>query len=425
MANSIQVPINHLSVKDNLRTLVPGFVLVTAFLLRMLPIFFGNGILKNVWSDMEMYLRISEEINSGHWHPTHFFQSIGYPLLIGLVKKSSEDFALSLSFLQALTSTLTLYFIFKLVYASFGYKSALASLIVGCLHLPWIFFPSFALPEVFFTFLLSLCAWMTHRICQNENTSGASFIWGASFILAFWLKGTHALWGPLFFLGLIYLQGRGCLNNLLIIGATVSIGLGLHGYLTFSKIGKIQLSASTGGLNFVEGKCPSKKNTDSHGYTWQSPLYFQLDNNLTKTWNMPFTDSGYFFKQGLQCISRDPYVLIQSLESIPYLFYGNHMWPLNRKEYSRYSRLYDLFFAFFSVVGLTGYWLSFRRVKFSKSELVIWTVPIISLFLCVYIFKSELRYRAPFDIWIIPLSVLGWSLLLRKEGYLSLKSESR
>ena len=37
-----------------------------------------------------------------------------------------------------------------------------------------------------------------------------------------------------------------------------------------------------------------------------------------------------------------------------------------------------------------------------------WAVPFAALCLCVYVFKSEIRFRVPFDVWLIPMAVDGW-----------------
>src|SRR5205085_6070379 len=122
------------------------------------------------------------------------------------------------------------------------------------------------------------------------------------------------------------------------------------------------------------------------GYTWQSPLYVQLNMNTFKKWDRPFTDAAYFTQEGFNCIKENPLVLLQSVESIPYLFMGNRSWPLNVSDYSRYMRVYELLFAIFSIVGLA---VAFRWAlgqQNKKQILVAWFVPVAALFLCVYIF---------------------------------------
>ena len=81
------------------------------------------------------------------------------------------------------------------------------------------------------------------------------------------------------------------------ISAVVGAGLILHGVLTYRTIGVFRMSSLAGGLNFIEGKCPSKRNTDPTGSTWLSPIYAQLDMTSAKLWDRPFTDSGYYMRR--------------------------------------------------------------------------------------------------------------------------------
>lgn len=384
---------------------VPALLLLSGFCIRLLYSYYGPVLSKHVWSDMEIYARISENISLGIWKESHFFQSIGYPIFVASLRQIITPAGYLLSIIQAICSSLTLFFMYRLTLQSLGKNVALLALIVGSVHLPWILLGNFALPETIFTTLLSSCALLSYEILSSDKPRLRSCVlFGFLFIMAFWLKGTHALWAPLFFGALLLKKKTAALKPILIMGTFMAIGLAGHGYLTYKKIGKIQLSASTSGLNFIEGKCPAKKNTDSSGYTWQSPLYFQLGFHGRKTWQRPFTESSYYMKQGLDCIQKDPFIMIQSFESIPYLFFGNVMWPFNQMPVARYARIYELFFAVFLIVGISVF---IARVR-NTEQLIIWLIPVLSIFLTVYIFKSEIRYRIPFDIWFIPIAVKGW-----------------
>ena len=357
---------------------------------------------------MRIYLKISQAMEHGIWKETHFFQSIGYPWLISVIRNMTEDFGPWLTMIQTSLSSLSMIFFYFMTKESLGKKVALFSLLLGSVHLPWIFFTNFALPETLFIFLLSVSGFASVRMINSHPSKLLfSFLWATAFIMAFFLKGTHAFWGPLFLAGLFWIKGRRSLKPILLISVIVGTGLLSHGLLAQNKVGKFQISPSTSGLNFVEGKCPSKVNIDSLGYHWQSPLYFQLGLHKSKTWKEPFTNSGYFLREGLKCIQDNPYVLLQSLESIPYLFYGNTTWPFNRLEVANLTRLYEVFFTLFVIPGLLFFLLRFP-VSGSSREAVIWIMPVLALFLCVYIFKSEMRYRIPFDLWIIPMAVKGW-----------------
>ncbi|MFP5387118.1 MAG: glycosyltransferase family 39 protein [Bacteriovoracia bacterium] len=410
---AIQIFKRSLSDARMLKIYFPLLIFSLGVLLRFFYAFNGPLLEKESWSDMRIYLKISKFIEMGVWKETHFFQSIGYPLILYAVKQAVSLLSQAVSLLQAFASSLTLFFFYRMVSESFPHRVAFISFFIGVFHVPWILYGNFALPETFFTLFISITAYSSLRIVKSIRVGYFwPAVWALAFIFAFWLKGTHALWGPLFLLCLFLLKRKKSLPAIMIIGSIVGAGLGAHGLLTYSKTGKVQLSASTGGLNFVEGKCPGKKNIDSAGFFWHSPLYFQLDLNRTKKWNRPFTDSGYFMKQGLECIKRDPAVLLLSFEGIPYLFFGNTLWPFNSRPYSRYMRFYELIFSLFLVVGLTTYGLDIFRRR-NLEEFTIWVIPALALFLCVYIFKSEMRYRIPFDIFFIPLAVKGWHYFRR------------
>lgn len=407
---------------------LPFILLGAGFIVRLIFAFNGETISENIWSDMQIYVGISNDVGKGVWRTSHFFQSIGYPMLISFLRNNFSNLSVLLCVLQSIASCITLTFMFKTIDEVSGRKTALISLCIASFHYPLILFTNFALPETFFTLLLSVCAYLSWKIISHSKLRLMySLLWGLSFILAFWLKGTHALWGPLFLVGLyIHLKDK-ALVPALAICSVVTIGLAAHGTLTYNTIGKVQFSASTSGLNFVEGKCPDKRNTDPLGYSWLSPLYYQLNLRSGKKWDRPFTDSTYYMEQGFQCIKENPFVLVQSLESIPYLFLGNRMWPFSSMPYANYTRIYELFFAVFIIVGLAVYCIDLIRKRVSFTEIFVFVLPVLALFLCVYIFKSEMRYRAPYDVWFIPLGVIGWQRLLHRqnEDDLSLKSEMR
>jgi hypothetical protein len=44
----------------------------------------------------------------------------------------------------------------------------------------------------------------------------------------------------------------------------------------------------------------------------------------------------------------------------------------------------------------------------------VWALPLAALCLCVYVFKSEIRFRVPFDVWFIPMAFDGWLARLRQ-----------
>jgi hypothetical protein len=392
----------------------PGhLLLLVGIALRFIYTFYIHPLDHSIYSDMANYLRLADLMMEEKWEKGHFFQPIGFPLIIYFLKKISSDWMQWLTILHLLTASGTLWLVWKISSKSFGKKVGFISLLLATFHVPWIIFSGMILAENFFIFSLALLAFWTQKLLNRTNMKNA-LLWALIFFTAFLLKGTHIFFAPLMLITLFIYKKRTALLPILVIGSTIFSGMLLHGLFTYQRVGQFQMSASAGGLNFVEGKCLTKDNTDSAGYRWHSPLYFQLGINEAKKWDRPFTDSSYFMKEGLNCIKKNPLVLVQSLESIPFLFMGNTMWPSSHMHFSEWTRLYELYFAFFLITGFICF-INFSRAGFQGQEFIIWLCPVMALFICVYIFKSEIRFRVPFDVWFIPLATKGCYDLIRSK----------
>jgi hypothetical protein len=73
------------------------------------------------------------------------------------------------------------------------------------------------------------------------------------------------------------------------------------------------------------------------------------------------------------------------------------------------ARLYELVSGPFLMAGVALWLLArwpWRREQWG--ELLVWAVPLAAICLCVYVFKSEIRFRVPFDVWFIPMAFAGW-----------------
>jgi hypothetical protein len=387
-------------------------IMAAGFLLRLGFVQFINPIDRMIFSDMANYVQISNKLLKNEWLVTHFFQPIGFPYLLFLLRSMTPDWFHILAGIQIVTSTVSLWFIWKTTKETMGEKIGLISLFVASVHLPWIAFNGLILSESLFIFFLSALAWLTLRLVREGNVLNA-ILWVVIFFVGFLIKGTHVFLAPLLILTIYYFKRTDAIKYLATMVVLLSMCLVGHGLLTKAKINKFQMSASAGGLNFVEGKCPQKNNADSNSYSWLSPLYHQLGMTDMKRWDHPFSDSGFFMKEGFKCIGRNPLVLVQAFEGIPYLFVGNTLWPVNQMIVKNTMRLYELFFGCFSLIGLAVYFRFLRSNENKTEEILIWVLPILSVFLCVYIFKSEIRFRIPFDVWIIPVTVKGWSYLFK------------
>jgi hypothetical protein len=378
--------------------------------IEMSPI--GNTL----YSDMGNYRDIADDILKGVWQPAHFMQAIGFSLLIAGFKRLFTNWTAALAVYHVLLSTATVWLVWKGATRAFGPIVGVLSLFLASIHVPWIVMTAVALSETTFTFLMALLVWVSLEMVDRPSLRW-SVAWGLLFIAGFWFKGTHVFLGPMFLLAILAWRhwSRDAIATVAIpVSIVVASGLMLHGVLTYRTIGTFRLSPSAGGLNLVEGKCPSKRNRDSTGAGWYSPIYSQLGNTSSKLWDRPFTDSSYFMMEGLKCIGRDPYVLVQSFESIPFLFVGNFLWPATRSPGAPQARLYEPVTGPFLMAGVALWLLArwpWRRERWG--ELIVWALPLAGLCLCVYIFKSEIRFRVPFDVWLIPMAFDGWLARLR------------
>ena len=391
--------------------------LAVALIIRVTSVYF-YPLSERLFSDMANYANIARDLREGIWKPTHFFQPIGFAYIVYLFQSTFSDWQQALGYTQSVLGTASLWLMWKAAERAFGPYVGLAALLIGTVHVPWIALNLFALSETTFTFLLSVLLWASIKVLERDSY-GWSVAWGLIFMLAFWIKGTHVFMAPLFLLGVMWWRRwswQAMSRIALPIGTVVMLGLGAHGLLTYRTIGAVQLSASAGGLNFVEGKCPLKINSDSDGRTWFSPLYGQLGYSGQMQWDRPFTDSSYFMKEGFRCIEDDPLVLLQSLENVPYLFIGNVLWPGDTISVAPLVRLHGVFWGCFLIVGLVVWSRARWPVRAHDWPLLlVWGVPILSLFLCVYVFKSEIRFRVPFDVFFMPVALSGWTSILKFE----------
>jgi hypothetical protein len=377
---------------------------------------------QHIYSDMGGYVAIAHEMSAGKFEKYDLFQSVGYPLLMTLSLKLIGTLRLAMS-IQLLASIAAFVLMWRGSVRFLGERRALIVLVIGTLHFPFISLTGFYLTETIFTLFLALLYYLLARF-RFPWRPHIAFILGLVFLGASWFKGSNMFFLPLLVVWAMAwvwrrrsLAGGGSAEwrAALRAGAGFAAGVAVIAITTatvsYSMTGQARVSASAGGLNFVEGKCPDKINHDSTGAVWASPLFGQIgEGGTTKYWPEPFTNDAFFWKAGWNCIQRDPWVLASSVRYIYYLFFDNQLWPSNSSEFAILNRYYQMFFSALLFPGfLIGLLLMFRRPLAGTRPTVLLVG---SILLCSWFFKSEIRFRVPFDVVIIPLSVLGWSWLL-------------
>lgn len=386
-------------------------ILGGAFLFRFWLVFIKAPPEFSLFSDMAGYYHRGEEIMRGEYSLSQLFQPAGFTLW-SLWLRQLGDFEL-LKWSQVFLSWGTVLLIYLMVRSRFGALAGFFAVALSAGHIPLAGFATFHMAENAYAFLITLFLWQMLRTFQHEKLLGY-FSMGLLLALAFYFKGNHAFFIPILGLWLLYRERDNLLRGFT-KAATTAIGCLIvvipHMGWTWKHYGNPHLGPTAGALNFVEGKCPSKDNADSAGARWMSPLFHFTNERTFKQWDRPFTDQGYFWKEGFKCVSENPAVLVSSLRYIYYLAWGNELWPLisnpTRDLYYQWEHFFYYAMLPLTLLGL----LVLRKTKdpFNQATALL----MLSLFLTVWFFKSENRFRVPFDALLIGWSSLGFAWLYR------------
>jgi hypothetical protein len=403
---------------------------ITAIVVRALWLDLVQEPSRALYSDMAGYYERSWELfHSERWSPFVTFQGLGYPLLLGLLRKlwaNDPDVGIVTGWLQLGASMAALAVMVHLTRRIAGPRWAIVALFLGAIHVPWLFFNSVYMPEAPFTAVLALTGLALLRLAQDR---GAHWRWvlllGLGGAAGAWLKSLHLFIGPIAAVVWLYPLRRGWKGAARIFaGWFLALALFFwipHGTISLVKTGRFIASPSAGGLNFVEGKCPWKENIDVDGYRYWSPLFVQLGKQNTKSWPASFLDQRFFYARGFECIAKRPIVLLESLDAIRLLVFGNRLWPAGDR--GRSGWLNDTWAAVFTWPLALGVVLAFafalvRTVRIRGAHgppaqplADLWLaliVPALSVFTTVWIMKSEVRFRVPFDVFFFPLAIWGW-----------------
>lgn len=387
-----------------------------------------------VFSDMAGHFNNSTEmLEHARWSPYVFFQGAGYPLALACLRRlwaNDQDFGLVAAWVQIAGSLAALACSVELARQVAGRRWAGVALAVGALHVPWLFFNSVYMAEALYSAALAALGIGLVALARDPAARWRrTLLLGVVAGLAAWLKGAHLPIGPIAAVLWLFPLRRGWRGAArIVVGWVAGVALALwipHGVLTSRLSGRTMTSPPSGGLNFVEGKCPSKENKDSNGYGYWSPMWVQAGVRNTKTWPRPFLDQGYFYAEGVMCIAQRPAVLVESFDYIRKLFLANELWPANAAG-NRGTQLNAAWARIVEWPLVLGVILAFafavaraRSPRPSDASGILWlalAAPALSLFSVAWLWKSELRYRVPFDVFFFPLALWGWKELAEAAG---------
>jgi 4-amino-4-deoxy-L-arabinose transferase and related glycosyltransferases of PMT family len=362
----------------------------------------------NIFSDMWGYMLHAQQILDGEFKMSHFFQSAGLNGWLALHLKLGGGalwtFKLSQLFLS-LGSVVLVYLIAKRVLKR-EWMAVILTTVLALFNAQNIWFAGFALAEPIYGFLMLLSFYLLLRAFRNQNSTFWLFNAGAAFMLAFYMKGI-APFVVIFFSLWVFWQKWKLAKKITWL-ASFATGclaiIAIHATLSYSYYGKPVISSSAGGLNFVEGKCPWKDNSSPSG-RWHSPLFNFIGERAKKTWSVPFSDQAYYWKQGIECVKHNPSVLPESFRYIYYVFFGNPVWPISMSMPVGEA----VSAATYRIVVMPGFILFFLLgwSRFRKEEGLMLSY-FLGFFLTMWLFKSEARFRIPFDGLILVTGLWGY-----------------
>jgi 4-amino-4-deoxy-L-arabinose transferase-like glycosyltransferase len=366
-----------------------------AFYLRYYFIFVTSPPEMTIFSDMNAYFRRALDFSTGNYSASQIFQPIGFSIWSWLVR-SVGNWEL-FNWAQLFLSWGTAYLVFLIALRHVGRIAAFAALFIASIHMPQIAFASLHMAETLYAFLLTLSLWWLLRI-RSYSKLWTYSVAGFLLVLSFYVKGTHSFFFPLFGLWILWKNRH---DWRLVLKKNLAFAVGClflivpHMIWTQQALGKMAWAPRAGALNFIEGKCPWKDNIDSRGERWMSPLFVYLNETTVRKWNRPFSDDKYFWKQGFQCVTDRPMVLVESVRYIYYLAAGNPLWPTQSVDRDGWMGPWQNFFFYF-LLPMTFFGVLIRRPHsdhFYEMSLLL----ILSLFISAWFFKSENRFRVPFD----------------------------
>lgn len=346
-----------------------------------------------IFSDMAAYLQRGWEMENGTYHVSQLFQPPGLTILSSWMRNLGGWQLYNWS--QVLLSWGTVLLIYQIARENLSRNIGVIAFLLATFHMPLISIATLHYAENSYAFLITLSLLFLMRSLKKPSVKIFA-ITGVLFSLSFYFKGNHAFFMPLFCLWYLYQNKttlKPALKNIFSLTMGFFFVCSIHAVWSGKNYGKPSIGPTAGALNFVEGKCPSKDNMDSTGARWLSPMFIATGELTFKQWPRPFTDQAFFWKEGIKCIQENPMVLLESFRYVYFLFGGNTLWPVMDSPISKHFQIWNYFYGPFLVFAMLGIMLSRSRKVWSELSSLL----VLSLFLTVWFFKSEYRFRVPFD----------------------------
>lgn len=375
----------------NKRTKIILTLILLCFLLRGSYVYFFTTPDQYIMSDMGVYDGSAESILKNEfniltplWSPAYSLFVSGVYYGFQILGIHQHKFVLMALF-NVLFGALSLFFVYAITEKLAAQKQAIIASFIYIVFYPLIYYNAFNLTENIFSPLL--LASMYIIICRLKTRNKAWFIllglilgWATS------IRPSLAFFPPLFMLW--YWRYNKPFSHVLISMGLVAvfffIVVGAHIAFTHSITnGEVTSLSASGGANFALAWCDLELLRHSgEGYSYSYVPVGHLTNtpkHNIKT-DVPFTNQKYYYQMGLDCIKKQPMILVYNFKHITDLFHGN-LFP-NFYNIKGHNWLFIIFkiFTYFLLLPFSvfAYYIVKKRIsKISDSVFLV-----INLFIC-------------------------------------------
>ena len=173
----------------------------------------------------------------------------------------------------------------------------------------------------------------------------------------------------------------------------------------------ILIGVLNGGFVFMAGQCLVGHSYDTTGATFGPPVYMQRGISKTVHFDQPFTNSLFFYQQGLDCLKHSPIRLLEKISENYYLFFGNVSWPTSNQP--PFHLAMKASHVLFNLLVFPGILLAMVFRSHKSLTILLWLI-LLTIFLTSTIYYADIRYRLPYDAIFILLALTGYQSLIKK-----------
>ncbi len=375
-----------------------AIVLFFAFLIRLIFSTMIHPIGDYIFSDSLTYWNLSNELFIGRHDLFNIFYPPGYPLFISLVRNlfGNKHIFIWLGIIQSILGTLTIYFVLKISQLVLDKKRSFFLLFLLTIYYPLVDYTGYLMSETLATFLLSFTL---HCLLVKNNYPLSVF----GTLLTILVRSNLSLTLlPLLFIS----TKKGNLSHRFLAIIFILI---VGGSINFLLSGKFSVTSLNGGLNFMQGQCLIGHSNDSTGRAFGPPVYMQRNINSTRYFPTPFTNSNYFYQEGMKCLAQNPKRTIEKIWELTYLFMNNIAWPSS--QFVPFFNIMEISQHFFYIFVFSGIVLTTfvnNKIRPIRIEKTLWWV-VGSCLLVAYVYYADIRYRLPYDPYFLLLALVGFS----------------